>query len=153
MISRNILFFHTVFCTMWKFQDFSITQILREINFGDSGSVKSAILTHVEALNFDSHEFLHFLKTEIYQIKEIQSPKNCKTSSFRTFAFSKIDFTQNLSDSKIMKFPHCVCTILECWNLECSTSHQKKFQHRNVWYEFSHVPSLSFYFIFFFHDF
>ena len=38
---------------MWKFQDFSITQVLREINFGDSGSAKSAILTHLEALNFD----------------------------------------------------------------------------------------------------
>ena len=38
---------------MWKFHDFSITQILREIKFGDSRSAKSAILTHLEALNFD----------------------------------------------------------------------------------------------------
>ena len=51
LISRSILIFHTVFCTVKKFQDFSITQILHEINFGDSGSVKSVILTHVEALN------------------------------------------------------------------------------------------------------
>ena len=36
-----------------KFQNFSITQILREINFGDSKSAKSAILTHLEALNFN----------------------------------------------------------------------------------------------------
>ena len=33
--------------TMWKFQDFSITQILRENNLGDSRSAKSAILTHL----------------------------------------------------------------------------------------------------------
>ena len=40
--------------TVWKFQDFSVTQILREINFGDFRSAKYAILTHLEALNFDS---------------------------------------------------------------------------------------------------
>ena len=31
---------------------FYITEILREINFGDSQSANSAILTHLEALNF-----------------------------------------------------------------------------------------------------
>ena len=47
-----------------KFHDFSITQILHEINFGDSRSPKSAILPHLETLNFDFYEFLHFLKAE-----------------------------------------------------------------------------------------
>ena len=59
---------------MWKFHEFSIIQILREINFGDSRSTKAAILTHLEALNFASYEFLHFLKAEIYLISEFQSP-------------------------------------------------------------------------------
>ena len=59
---------------MWKLQDFHVTQILREINFGDSRSTKAAILTHLEALNFASYEFLHFLKAEIYLISEFQSP-------------------------------------------------------------------------------
>ena len=59
---------------MWKFHDFSITQILREINFVDSRSAQSAISTHLDALNFDNNEFLHFLKAEIYQISNIQSP-------------------------------------------------------------------------------
>ena len=49
---------------MWKFQDFPITQILREINFEDFKSAKSAILTHLEALNFDFYEFLLFLNAE-----------------------------------------------------------------------------------------
>ena len=53
-------------CTVWKFHDFSITQILREINFGDSTSAKSAILTHLDVLNFAFDEILHFLKAEIY---------------------------------------------------------------------------------------
>ena len=39
--------------TVWKFQDFVITQILCEINFKDSKGAKSAISTHLEALNFD----------------------------------------------------------------------------------------------------
>ena len=39
--------------TVWKFHDFSINQILREINFSDSKSEKSAVLTHLKALNFD----------------------------------------------------------------------------------------------------
>ena len=40
---------------VWKFHDFSITQILREINSRDFIAAKTAILTHLEALNF------HFL--------------------------------------------------------------------------------------------
>ena len=47
--------------------------ILREINYGDSKSAKSAISTHLEALHFDLHEFLNFLKAENYQINTIQS--------------------------------------------------------------------------------
>ena len=38
--------------TVWKFHDFSITQILREINFGDSRSAESAIYTILGAVNF-----------------------------------------------------------------------------------------------------
>ena len=51
-----------------------LSQNLREINFWDSGSAKSAILTHLEAVNFDFYEFLHFLKAEIYQMNKIHSP-------------------------------------------------------------------------------
>ena len=45
--------------TVWKFHNFSISQILREINFGDSRSAKSAIWKHLEALKFDFDAFLH----------------------------------------------------------------------------------------------
>ena len=41
---------------MWKIHDFPITQILREINFLDSRSAKSAIVTYLEPLNFDFYE-------------------------------------------------------------------------------------------------
>ena len=39
--------------TVWKVHDFSITQILREINFGDSRSTISAVFLILEAVNVD----------------------------------------------------------------------------------------------------
>ena len=62
--------------TLWKFHDFSITQILREINFGYFRGAKSANFTHLEALNFDIYVFFHFLRAEIDQINKAhpQSP-------------------------------------------------------------------------------
>ena len=50
-----------------------IIQILREINFEDSRSAKSAILTNLEALNLDFYEFMHFSKAAIYQMNKIHS--------------------------------------------------------------------------------
>ena len=58
---------------MWKFHNFAITQILREINFGECTSAKSAILTHLEVLNLDFYEFLHFLKAEIYHTRKAKA--------------------------------------------------------------------------------
>ena len=60
--------------TLWKFQDFSVFQILREINFWESRSTKSAILTHLEAPKLDFYLILDILKTKIYKINQIQSP-------------------------------------------------------------------------------
>ena len=52
---------------------FCVTQILREINFGDFRSAKSAILTHLEALDFDFYGFLHFLKAEISKFTKFRA--------------------------------------------------------------------------------
>ena len=60
--------------TVWKFHNFAITQILREINFWDSKSAKLAILTHLEALKFEFYLFLYFLKAANDQISKIQGP-------------------------------------------------------------------------------
>ena len=65
-----------LYYTVWKFQDFSITQMLREISFGDSKSAKSAIFTHLETLNFDFYAILHFVKYEIDQKFKSQSLQN-----------------------------------------------------------------------------
>ena len=77
----------------WRFHYFSITQILREIDFRGSRSAKSGILTHFEALNFDFSEFLRFWKAEISLIDKFQIHKNVKNGCFRTSRFSKVDFT------------------------------------------------------------
>ena len=37
---------------MWKFQDFYVTQILREINFGDSRNAKTAVFAILGAVKF-----------------------------------------------------------------------------------------------------
>ena len=44
-----------------KFIIFLSFKFLREINFRDSKSEKSAIFTLLEAMHFDIYEFLHFL--------------------------------------------------------------------------------------------
>ena len=59
-----------------------MSQILREIKNSGSRGSKFAILTHLEALNFDFHEFLHILEAEKYQINKIQSPKIAKKVIF-----------------------------------------------------------------------
>ena len=69
---------------MWKFQNISATKILREMNFTDSRSAKIAILTSLETMNFDFHEFLHFLRAEFDQIL---------TAVFETQKCPKNDFT------------------------------------------------------------
>ena len=48
-LDRGHILFHL---TVWIFHDFSITQIFREINFGDFTSEESAIFAILEALNF-----------------------------------------------------------------------------------------------------
>ena len=55
---------------MWKFQDFSATQILREINFEDSRSAKIAVFAILGALKFVT---LANLKLQELQKVKIQS--------------------------------------------------------------------------------
>ena len=50
--------------TVWKFQDFSITQILREINFEESGSAKNAVFAILGAVNFVHLVIISLLKVQ-----------------------------------------------------------------------------------------
>ena len=73
--------------TMWKFQNITLTQILREINFEDSRSEKTAKLEVLFWANFSPLKMQKNLKFQIWSLK------NVTMSIFGTSGFSKIDFT------------------------------------------------------------
>ena len=50
--------------TLWKFQDFSVAQILREINFGESRSSKTAIFAILRPANF-----VHLVKFRLQKVQ------------------------------------------------------------------------------------
>ena len=54
--------------------------ILREINFWDSRSAKSAILAKLKALNCEVYEILHFLKAKFAKSIIFKAPKIAKTA-------------------------------------------------------------------------
>jgi len=58
---------------VWKFHGFSITQILREIIFGNSRGAKFAILAHSQALKFDFYEAPKTAKMAFFEL--LHSPK------------------------------------------------------------------------------
>ena len=65
---------------MWKFHNFSITQILRVINFGASKSAKYAIITQlVETVNF--FFFYKLLEADIYKINKFRATKLVKMAN------------------------------------------------------------------------
>ena len=68
--------------TMWKFQDNSAIQILREIKFGHFEPPKTSILTIWAALNFGFLGTFDIFKCEIFPKIKIQSLQNCYNCSF-----------------------------------------------------------------------
>ena len=78
--------------TVWKFHEFSINQILREINFGNSRSAKSAVFAIFEALNFVTFgEFQPSKRANFHEIENLQSI--CvKKGRLCTSRIPKIDF-------------------------------------------------------------
>ena len=84
---QNDLF---LLCVMSKVHEFSITQILRETNFGDFRSAKSAISTHLEALNFDFNQFLNFVKAENDQKTKFRAFKNVKMAFLVFLRYQKL---------------------------------------------------------------
>ena len=62
--------------TVWQFQDFSVIQIFREINFGESINPKNAVFAILGALYFDNlvnfslQKVLKFMKITARQFIE-----------------------------------------------------------------------------------
>ena len=81
---------------MLHFDNLTVTQILREIKFGNFGCSKIAILVILEALNFDFCRKIPHLKT----------PKG-QNDSFLDHKIAQFDFTEIPSSSKFLRFSHC----------------------------------------------
>jgi len=62
--------------TVWKFQDFCITEILREINFEDSKSAKSAVFAILGAVNFVHLVNFSFQKMQKFIKNQNSEPLN-----------------------------------------------------------------------------
>ena len=84
---------------VWKFQDFSVTQILREINFGKSKSSKTDIFATLGVLNFVS-----FVKFRLAKVQKFK--KKLKFRASQCVRMADFDFTKNLSVRKILQIPH-----------------------------------------------
>ena len=76
--------------------------ILCEINFRDIRGPKTVITTHLDALNFDFYEFLHFRKIGIYPNQKLKVPNITK------MAFFGFLHSEKLISRKIFKFVKCV---------------------------------------------
>ena len=67
---------------MWKFYDFSVTQILREINFGETRSSKNAVYAILGALEFANlailraHIFAYLVNFSLQKSAKIQEIQN-----------------------------------------------------------------------------
>ena len=61
--------------TVWKLQDFSATQILREIKFSNFGVSKIAILPYLVAQNLDIFEFLALSNVLIFTKNQNRASK------------------------------------------------------------------------------
>ena len=69
-ISVPILGWHI---TVQKFQDFTVIQILCEINFGESRTSKTAVFSNSRTLNFDDLIKISLQKVQKYMKFKIQS--------------------------------------------------------------------------------
>ena len=56
---------------MWKYQDFSVIQILREINFGEHRRSKTGVFDIYEALIFDNSAHFNLQKVHLESKKMI----------------------------------------------------------------------------------
>ena len=77
----------------WKFHDFCITHILREINFVDSWRAKTAIKALLGAVNFVLLVNFSLQKVNKCIKIKIQSHWMCSNGWLRTSRILKIDFT------------------------------------------------------------
>ena len=67
---------------MWKLQDFSVSQILREINFAESRTSKTALFAISGALNFVELVNFNVEKVQIFTKIKIRASKCVKMAHY-----------------------------------------------------------------------
>ena len=87
--------------TVWKLQDFSITQILRETNFWDSRNAKTAVFAILRAVMFVHMKNFSLQKLQKSYKSKFSAPKCVKIADFALLESLKLISR----DRKIMKFP------------------------------------------------
>ena len=78
------------FCLCGQFESSKSAKIHKESKFKASKYVKMADFALLDLPILVFNEFVHFLRTEIYQINQIQSSKNGKNSSFKSLNSPKL---------------------------------------------------------------
>ena len=89
--------------TVWRIQDFSVIQILREINF-EYRSFKNDIFSILETLNFGFSKFEPFLKSQIQQNSKLRVSEMVKMVILWDSNFAWIYFTQNWVANKFLNY-------------------------------------------------
>ena len=136
--------------TVWKFQDFSATLILREINFRESKSSKTAIFALLESLNFDFYEFWHFWR---FKLTKFRAPKVAKISVLelldspklisRKFLVTEISWlfhtvhTHSVKSSKTKESNNFETNLMEFLHLKNYTFNKQELNYQgyfNCWF-------------------
>ena len=76
--------------TVWKLQNFSVAQILREIKFWNSRSLEFAIWAHLAT---EFWLFMTFWRLKFTKLTKLRATKMAKMAFFRASKVTKIDFT------------------------------------------------------------
>ena len=102
--------FECGYSTLCILSNFTAIQILREINFGWFQYLGQFCRSY----NFGDFEFSFFEKFHAWKcqtfpnIQNTQLLKMVKIAGFGGFKLTKIDYMQNVSGKKFLKFPHSV---------------------------------------------
>ena len=93
LIEKILRFSHCDIYTVCKFQDFSATQILCEINFGHFEATNVAIFPFEQLWILNFWEFLTFSSVKFFQNSKFKASKIVETTVFDLLKSAKIDFT------------------------------------------------------------
>ena len=101
---------------MWKFQEFSATQILCEISFGHLDGPKTVILNIWAAQNFEFLRTIDIFKCEMLLKIKILSLQNCENGSFWPVEISQNCFHVKSEWQEIANFPNCEMSTVKIPN-------------------------------------